>query len=193
MPYNFNRSSECQILNILVLGTVVPTLMHRCLYSFIFETPLEWRIGAKICRGVFKTYVQSCNAIGCIRWWMWLIASFRNSPNHSYSCISLWWRTSQCVRNLSGRRQNFSLLRISHPRIWKIHGMESTSTVNKDDDDNDDADQLWPNKTKLPRKSDKPTGQNKKKLRITFTVVRNSNTLCSRISVYPGEGLERTT
>lgn len=32
-----------------------------------------------------------------------------------------------------------------------------------------------------------------KKLRITVTVVRNSNTLCSCISLYPGEGLERTT
>ena len=62
--YHDARSSERQILNILVLGIVVPTLMHRCLYSFIFETPLEWRIGAKICRGVFKTYVQCVMLLG---------------------------------------------------------------------------------------------------------------------------------
>jgi len=31
--YKFN------ILDMLILGTVLPRLMHWCLYSFVFETP----------------------------------------------------------------------------------------------------------------------------------------------------------
>jgi hypothetical protein len=71
--------------------------------------------------------------------------------------------------------------------------MESTRKVIKDNDDDDDADQLRPNKTKLPRKSNTPNVQNKERC-ITFTVVRNSYPpFGSCISFHAGEVLERTT
>jgi len=134
------------------------------------------RLGAKICRGVFKTYVQ------CIV----LLRAFVGECDW----LQVWetHRIAHKVEFRSDGGEQVNVLEtflIAHkisaycefliPRLWKILGMESTSRVIEDNDDNN---QLWPKKIKLPRKSNTPTGQNKK-LRITVTVVRCSNTLCS--------------